>query len=489
MFVSTAGYYSLNDGGGALYKINNNDTADEKSVITCSNGLVATIVLNKNEVYPEKFGAYGDGIHDDTEAIQYAIDNYNVVRFYNKTYLISGIELSTNKTLIGDNTTFRGTTTNVNGIKLYNNTNSRINYVDIENIKLIYFNVGLYAINVTHSIFKNVICQGCVTGAIFAGGGWVNKFYDCEFKDNTDDGFKVGMDIIHPILGSVIEPNTATFDFYSCIFLNNTGYGISGWMRTFNFFGGYAQDNSLAGVRIENTSTRYNMCNSFIGFDIEEENIGYYFDGIGGTCRVSNLNITGGQIAIDYDSQKTCAILYFNGACSNTNVFNITFNTRHSDSTDIYDVYVNHETSKAMSIEYITGNQNNSNFTTNLSGYKPNSLIKNTDVTLPLSIFNNDYYDGTNLVIPAGKSITLSIPEMKQLVSMEITTTGSANFLIEIYGFRTTDFVRVGSSTGTSTNNITTLTPNSPCSLFKLTNRKNADITITDIKLTAYYKR
>ena len=488
-YVRTLGFHSIGDGGGSLYKINDDDTADEKSVIACQNDLVATIVLDKNEVYPEKFGAYGDETHDDAEAIQYAIDNYNVIRFYNKTYLISGIEISSNKTLIGENTTFKGTTTEVNGLQLYNNTNTRINYVDIENIKLIYFNVGLYAINVTHSIFKNVVCQGCVTGANFAGGCWVNKFYDCEFKDNTADGFKVGMDITHPLLGLTVKPNTATFDFHSCIFLNNTGYGISGWMRAFNFFGGYAQDNSLAGVRIENTDSRANMCNSFIGFDIEEEKIAYYFDGTEGTCKVSNLNIIGGQIAVEYDESTTCAILYFNGNTNNTNNYNIKVDARHSDNTNIYDVYVNSESAKSMQIEFITGNRNNANFTTNLSSFGVNGIVKNTNVTLPLSIFNNDYYDGTNLVIPAGKSVTLSIPEMKHLEEIIVTTTSSANFLIELYGLLTTEFRRIGSATGTSTDNVTTLRTNGPGSIFKLTNRKSSDITITDIKLTAFYKR
>ena len=66
----TLGYYSLNDGGGALYKI--------KSTLPTSyyetlNNLYAELILNE-EMNVLQFGAIGDGTTDDTQKIQNALN-------------------------------------------------------------------------------------------------------------------------------------------------------------------------------------------------------------------------------------------------------------------------------------------------------------------------------------------------------------------------------------------------------------------------------
>lgn len=64
-YARTLGYTSLNDGGGALYKItNSNDTADDGNVIALDSGLQAH--LTTSYVTPEMFGAVGDGTTDDS---------------------------------------------------------------------------------------------------------------------------------------------------------------------------------------------------------------------------------------------------------------------------------------------------------------------------------------------------------------------------------------------------------------------------------------
>lgn len=71
-----------------------------------SSKLVGT--WNVEHVYPEWFGAKGDGISDDTDAFQYIIDNFNTnikIKLLNKTYCISSLSFYNRKdiSIIGAN--------------------------------------------------------------------------------------------------------------------------------------------------------------------------------------------------------------------------------------------------------------------------------------------------------------------------------------------------------------------------------------------------
>ena len=86
---TTLGYHNINDDGSSLYKvrnITNEDTVDEKKIIALYNENLIAELVEKNEIKPEQLGAYGDGIHNDTDIINYTALNFKNIRFKNKDY-------------------------------------------------------------------------------------------------------------------------------------------------------------------------------------------------------------------------------------------------------------------------------------------------------------------------------------------------------------------------------------------------------------------
>lgn len=88
MICHTNGFYTSGDGGAAFYEIKSTGTANAMDIIACQDSLKAHLVITDPFVTPEQFGAYGDGTHDDTNAIKTAIANTSILILQN-TYLIS----------------------------------------------------------------------------------------------------------------------------------------------------------------------------------------------------------------------------------------------------------------------------------------------------------------------------------------------------------------------------------------------------------------
>lgn len=97
-YARTLGYYSINDGGGSLFKVRtilNTDDISEGKVIPINNSnLVAELILNNGTISVKQFGARGNGTTDDTSAIQNALNYYGnyyseVIFNKNETYLVN----------------------------------------------------------------------------------------------------------------------------------------------------------------------------------------------------------------------------------------------------------------------------------------------------------------------------------------------------------------------------------------------------------------
>ena len=73
-YAQTLGFHTVNDGGGALYKITDSGTANEMDVIAIDSLYANLQVFSAINV--KQIGAYGDDNHDDTNVINYALGKY-----------------------------------------------------------------------------------------------------------------------------------------------------------------------------------------------------------------------------------------------------------------------------------------------------------------------------------------------------------------------------------------------------------------------------
>ena len=106
-FAQTLGYHTKNDGGTALYKIRtitNDDVVDEKFIIALEDdSLIAELILF-NDINVKQLGAYGDGIHNDTDALKAALSKNNIsIYIPSGTYLVNeALTMLSHTTLYGD---------------------------------------------------------------------------------------------------------------------------------------------------------------------------------------------------------------------------------------------------------------------------------------------------------------------------------------------------------------------------------------------------
>lgn len=102
----TLGFYAAGDGGAAWYVVHAHGVANSMDIIQLDNNLLAVLQITESYVTPEMFGAYGDGVHDDTSSIAQCFKNQTVMMNQGSIYLISSqIAASGNKCVIGNSAT------------------------------------------------------------------------------------------------------------------------------------------------------------------------------------------------------------------------------------------------------------------------------------------------------------------------------------------------------------------------------------------------
>lgn len=226
--VKTKGYYETNDGGNAEYIIVDDDTLvdDGGSIHILNNGLRAILV--DNVAKPEVFGAYGDGIHDDSSAIQQAFDSGKIVEFSPKTYLC--FSLTTNNSLVihGNGATLKRPQLN---IEPYNMTASQMKWIRTIDLtedsyidNLIFDNNCFTMWNVSDGYAQEQSCS-----ILARGGSKIIKIdiNNCKFKNSAGDG-------LH--LVENIKANVSNCMSEDCFRggLTITGYGsdinVDGWI-------------------------------------------------------------------------------------------------------------------------------------------------------------------------------------------------------------------------------------------------------------------
>ena len=110
LYVRTLGYYSEDIGGSAYYKIikNNSIDLDEKRYIALDNGLCAMLYPINNKIDLKQVGAYGNGVNDETEILNYAFSNFDNIYIPKGKYIVNNKVKVTKKIYVtgSDNTEF-----------------------------------------------------------------------------------------------------------------------------------------------------------------------------------------------------------------------------------------------------------------------------------------------------------------------------------------------------------------------------------------------
>lgn len=223
-YAKTLGFYVINDGGEALYKIReitNTDNVNETTLISINNSnLVAELIINEN-MNVKQFGVKADGITDNTSKLNTILSlGKNSLYFPDGTYLINSLLTinncivikgqSQNNTIIKSpngfirweqNNGYRSISNiTLDGVEINNNIGIQgaFAFSKICNVKLTNFSTAINSLYGSWiNQFNNIFINNCTNGFIHTGSAFNNSlFINCYFQHITNycvdiDGYNI----------------------------------------------------------------------------------------------------------------------------------------------------------------------------------------------------------------------------------------------------------------------------------------------------------
>lgn len=292
------GYYYPNDGGQCDY--------------IYENGEFKPVILNY--VTPEMFGARGDGITDDTEAIQKAFDSdlSNIVIFGRKTYLVSSqLNINKSKLIMGAGYAY---TPNRSTILKCTQDCIKIN-VSYVNIKYIYLqgnsdskpSYQYLAITVKDELSKAIaqITLEDIFIAYFDEACRINGYswnYNNVNINNVNKGFNILGGTAHRFNACSVNICNYGFETKDVIYSTLINCGVDHVKEKAYYIHGSSRNISLLGCSGENISKTLLDIDS--AFYVNVENLQSLFNNTPNSenliklssssyCRLSQINLTG----------------------------------------------------------------------------------------------------------------------------------------------------------------------------------------------------
>ena len=193
--VETAGFYTVDDGGAALYYITS--TAPASGWYETINNNLYALLVSSGAVNIKQMGAHGDGETDDTAIIQAAVDTYKEIYFPDGVYAVSdsinitkyGITMFGNK----DVTRILQTVSNKNGLNVTNQHFTMFNMGVFSSDASSNTAVGIYKNSTFYMTLDNVTIDGFATGLFIDGTGnqgsdWLQNLHIYNYESY---GFRI----------------------------------------------------------------------------------------------------------------------------------------------------------------------------------------------------------------------------------------------------------------------------------------------------------